>query len=191
MCYDWNQKRNHLVWIFTGKKSRQQISISGGFVSCRHLLPPDMTASFPSLDDANRILWVLMKYFIDHIMKNQWKSCPGCQFSATYYVCSDGFDCSPLWLRREYLGVPNYNSSERKFRRVILAPFIAFTLASERVAVPLLSDFTAARALMATMCNFDFSCPWDWINAFPSTFSKTIFHACWAAILVYTCSEMG
>lgn len=149
-----------------------------------------MTASFPSLD-ANSIFSAMMKHFIDHIMKNPWKHCPGCQFCATYYVCSGRFDCSPLWLRREYLGVPNYSSSERKFRRVILASFIAFMLASELVAVLLLSDFTAARALMATLCNFDFSCLWDWINAFPSTFSKTILHTHWAAILVYTCFETG
>lgn len=142
---------------------------------------------FPIFWWCTLIVWVRVKYLIDHIMKNQRKSC---QFCAACYVCSDGFDCSPLWTRRKYLGVPNYSSSERKFRRVILASFIAFMLASERVAVPLLSDFTAAKALMATLCNPDFSCLWDWINASPSAFSKTILHARWAAILVYTCFEV-
>lgn len=53
------------------ERSSQQIYISGSSIGKKKKV--DMPASFLSSDDANRIVLVVMKYFIDHVMKNQWK----------------------------------------------------------------------------------------------------------------------
>lgn len=56
-----------LYGFLLGKKQSADLHLWEG------IYVPNMTASLLSLDDADRILWVIINYFIDHIMKNHLK----------------------------------------------------------------------------------------------------------------------